>query len=109
LEVTDAILRRLESSSRHGVDITDALWISMGSVPPCLTWGLAVLDALLEGDLNNREFALSRDAVRLALAHLTVTVEYEDFYGEKMAKTKEKLSFFGRHIDARPFNSRPDG
>lgn len=49
---------------------------------------------LLEGDYNNRVFREARDSIRLALATLTVHVQYEDLYGEKMVSVERTLSWF---------------
>jgi hypothetical protein len=44
-------------------------------------------------------FAVSRDAVRKALAPLTVTVEYTDVYNTAMPPHQKALTWFGRHVE----------
>jgi hypothetical protein len=54
---------------------------------------------LLEGDINNNAFVVSRDRIRKRLSELIITVEYEDLYGQKMGPhTDNSLTFFGRHF-----------
>ena len=46
---------------------------------------------------GEKDFALCRDAVRAALAPLTVSVRYTDIYNKAMPVRVKSLSWFGRH------------
>jgi hypothetical protein len=52
---------------------------------------------LLEGDDTKSTFRTARDSARPVLAGLTVHVEYEDLYGNKMAPVERTLSWFAGH------------
>lgn len=51
---------------------------------------------------GEHDFTSCRDAVRLALAPLTVNVEYTDIYGTRMPPHRKALSWFGRHVEPSP-------
>jgi len=65
-----------------------------GSVlEPGTEFGLLVLEGS-PGDSAYREY---RDAVRRRLSELTVRVEYENLYRQRMEPEELRLSWFGRH------------
>ena len=51
----------------------------------------------LEGDQDDKDFVEARQVVRKALSELSVKVEYENIYGEKMPVASRNLNWFGRH------------
>jgi hypothetical protein len=51
----------------------------------------------LEGDQDDRDFVEARQLVRKVLSELSVKVEYENIYGEKMPAASRNLNWFGRH------------
>jgi hypothetical protein len=54
----------------------------------------------LEGDQEDAGFIAARRMIREALSDLTIKVEYENIYGERMPPVSRRLDWFARHLKA---------
>jgi hypothetical protein len=54
----------------------------------------------LEGNQEDSGFIAARRMIREALSDLTIKVEYENIYGERMPPVSRNLDWFARHLKA---------
>jgi hypothetical protein len=56
----------------------------------------------LDGDPKDLAFVEARDAIREALAHVYIAVEYTDMYESKTSTVSRSLDWFGRNVGLLP-------